>query len=211
MSATSEDLTDFVKTALASGLPRTEIDATLQKAGWTRAQVREALASFAEIEFPVPVPRPRPYLDARDAFIYLVLFSTLYMTAYHLGALLFAIIHASFPDPAEPYELRTYRRSSMRWSMASLIVAFPIFLYMSRLVGRDIAADPNKRRSQVRRWLIYMTLFVAAGVIIGDVVTLIYNLLGGEITIRFTLKVLVVAGIAGSVFWYYLADIRREE
>ena len=102
----------------------------LQKAGWTRAQIREALSSFAEVDFPVPVPRPRPYLDARNAFIYR---------------------------------------------------------------------------------LEYMTLFVAAGVIIGDVVTLIYNLLGGEITIRFMLKVLVVAFIAGSVFWYYLPDIRREE
>ena len=83
--------------------------------------------------------------------------------------------------------------------MSSLIVAFPVFLYMSWLVGREIAADPNKRHSKVRRWLTYITLFVAAGVVIGDVVTLVYNLLGGEITIRFMLKVLVVAFIAGSV------------
>ncbi len=183
----------------------------LKKAGWTRAQIREALAAFAEIDFPVPVPRPRPYLDARDAFIYLVLFSTLYMSAYYLGDLLFDIINAAFPDSAEQYQLRTYRRSSMRWSMSSLIVAFPVLLYMSRLVARDIAADSNKRRSKVRRWLTYITLFVAAGVVIGDVVTLVYNLLGGEITIRFMLKVLVVAFIAGSVFWYYLTDIGREE
>ena len=33
-----------------------------------------ALAGFAEIDFPVPVPRPRPYLSAREAFIYLVVF-----------------------------------------------------------------------------------------------------------------------------------------
>ena len=41
--------------------------------------------------------------------------------------------------------------------------------------------------------------------------TLVYNLLGGEITTRFLLKVLIVAFIAGSVFWYYLTDVRREE
>ena len=68
----------------------------------------------------------------------------------------------------------------MRWSISSLIVAFPVFLYMSRLVGADIAADPNKRYSKVRRWLTYMTLFLAAGVIVGDVISLVYNLLWGR-------------------------------
>ena len=92
-----------------------------------------------------------------------------------------------------------------------MIVAFPLFLYMSWLVGRDIRDDPNKRNSKVRRWLTYMTLFIAGGAIVGDSVTLVYNLLGGELTTRFLLKVLVVGFIAGSVFWYYLTDIRREE
>jgi hypothetical protein len=211
MSTTPDELTDFVRAALARGVPREQIDAALRSAGWTVDQARIALAGFAESDFPVPVPRPRPYLDARDAFMYLVLFSTLYMSAYHLGALLFAIINAAFPDPAERPELMAYRRISMRWSISWLIVAFPVFLYMSRLAGREIASDPGKRHSKVRRWLTYLTLFIAACAIIGDGVTLVYNLLGGEITTRFLLKVLVVAGIAGPAFWYYLTDVRREE
>lgn len=211
MSTTPDELTEFVKAALARAVPRGEIEAALRSAGWTVDQTRSALAGFADSEFPIPVPRPRPYLDAREAFLYLILFSTLYMSAYHLGDLLFDIINAAFPDPADRVELMAYRRVSMRWSISWLIVAFPVFLYMSRLVGRDIAADPNKRHSKVRRWLTYLTLFIASGAIIGDVVALVYNLLGGEITVRFLLKVLVVAFIAGSVFWYYLTDIRREE
>jgi hypothetical protein len=211
MSATPDELTDFVKAALARGVPREEIEAALRKAGWTTDQTRAALASFAESDFPIPVPRPRPYLDAREAFVYLVLFSTLYMSAYYLGDLLFDIINAAFPDPADRGDVMTYRHISMRWSISWLIVAFPTFFYMSRLVGREIAADPNKRHSKVRRWLTYVTLFIASSAIIGDVVALVYNLLGGEITVRFLLKVLVVAFIAGSAFWYYLTDIRREE
>jgi hypothetical protein len=62
-----------------------------------------------------------------------------------------------------------------------------------------------------RRWLTYLTLFLAATVLIGDVIVLVFNVLGGEITTRFVLKVLVVGFIAGTVFWYYLSDIRREE
>jgi hypothetical protein len=211
MSNAPDELTDFVKASLARGVPREQIEAALREAGWTIDQTRSALARFADSDFPIPVPRPRPYVDARDAFLYLVLFAALYMSAYNLGDLLFDIINTTLPDPAERAEMMTYHRSSMRWSISSLIVAFPIFLYMSWFVGREIAADPNKRHSKVRRWLTYMTLFIAGGAIVCDGVTLVYNLLGGEMTTRFLLKVLVVAFIAGSVFWYYLTDVRREE
>jgi len=54
-------------------------------------------------------------------------------------------------------------------------------------------------------------LFVAAGFLIGDLVTLIYSLLEGELSSRFVLKVLVVGAIAGAVFTYYLRDLRRDE
>jgi len=210
MSTIPDELVDFVKAALERGLPRADIDAALRQAGWTIDQTRSALGGFADTAFPIPVPRPRPYLDARDAFVYLVLFSTLYVTAYHLGSLLFDIINTAYTDAADD-RTGVDTRLSMRWSLSSLIVAFPVFLYMSRLVGRNMAADPNKRHSKVRRWLTYMTLFVAAGALIGDVISLIYSLLGGDMTIRFVLKVVVVAFIAGTVFWYYLSDIRREE
>ncbi|MNC98380.1 hypothetical protein D3C83_163200 [compost metagenome] len=63
----------------------------------------------------------------------------------------------------------------------------------------------------MRRWLTYLTLFLAAAVLIGDMITLVYNALGGEITIRFALKVLVAAVISGAIFGFYLRDLRREE
>jgi hypothetical protein len=45
----------------------------------------------------------------------------------------------------------------------------------------------------------------------GDMIVLVYNVLGGESSVRFLLKVLVAAVIAGSIFGYYLWDMRREE
>ena len=51
---------------------------------------------------------------------------------------------------------------------------------------------------------------MTALIIIGDLVGLVYGLLGGlELTLRFILKVLTVLFITGSVFWYYLWDIRK--
>jgi Domain of unknown function (DUF5671) len=209
MSTVPDELTDFVKTALVRGVSRSEIESALRGAGWTIDQTRTALAGFADTAFPIPVPKPKPYLDAREAFMYLVLFTTMYWSAFHLGSLLFNIIDIALPDPATRAVGTTYVRNAIRWSISSLVVAFPVFLYMSWLVGRDIAADPNKRYSKVRRWLTYITLFFAATILIGDVITLVYNLLSGEISMRFLLKALVVAFIAGTVFWYYLSDVRE--
>src|SRR5690606_24447125 len=142
---------------------------------------------------------------------YLVLFATLYVSAYHLGSLLFDLINHALPDPADAAYRSLQLGASMRWSVASLLVAFPVFLYVARHLGRDLARNPVKRLSAVRRWLTYLTLFLAAGIVIGDLIAAVYNLLGGELTLRFALKVLVVGAIAGTVFAYYLIDLRREE
>jgi hypothetical protein len=209
--ATQEQLQAFVRDGLVRGLPRTQIEEVLLKAGWDAREVKSALGGFAEIDFPIPVPRPKPYLSAREAFVYLVLFSTLYVSAYNFGSLLFQFINRAFPDPADPQWVGRSIRESIRWSVSSLIVAFPVFLYVSRLAGRALRLDPTKRSSKVRRWLTYLTLFLAAGILIGNGIALVNSLLGGELTIRFILKVLTVALIAGTIFGYYLWDLRHEE
>ena len=206
--AVNEELVGFVRDALRSGVSREGIADGLRRAGWSREQVHAALSSFADVEFPIPIPRPRASIEAREAFLYLVLFTTLYISAYQLGSLLFQFIERALPDAAD----RTFGVvQRLRWAVSSLVVAFPVFLFLSRLTGREADADPVRRQSPVRRWLTYLTLFVAAAVLIGDVTTLLYNLLGGDLTARFVLKVLVVGLIAGAIFWYYLSDLRADE
>jgi hypothetical protein len=210
MMAANEELIGFVRDALGRGLSRPQVEAALRQAGWDAKQVSAALAAFAAVDFPIPVPRPRTSLSAREAFTYLLLFSTLYVVAYQFGSLLFDFINRAFPDPASSVNER-FQRESIRFSVSSLIVALPVFLYMSRLTNRETTLDPTKRMSPVRRWLTYLTLFIAACVLIGDVTTLVYSLLGGELTTRFILKVMVVGAIAGTVFWFYLSDLRGDE
>lgn len=210
--AVNDELMTFVKEGLARGVPRAEIEQALGRAGWGAAEVRVALGSFADVAFPIPVPRPRPYVSARDAFLYLVLFSTLYTVAFNFGSLMFDLINQWVPDPAAPESRMPaeYLAQAIRWSVSTLIVATPVFLWVSALVGREIKRDPVKRQSKVRRWLTYLTLFVAACVLVGDVTALVYNLLGGELTTRFLLKALVVASIVGTIFLYYLTDLRGD-
>jgi hypothetical protein len=209
MAAGPQELEQFVREALLRGSSRPAIEHALLDAGWTQDQIRTALAAYADVPFPVPVPKPRAALSSREAFFYLVMFSTLYLSAYHFGSLLFDFINEAFPEPAD----NAYRSGiqTMRWSVASLSIAFPVFLFVSRLIHRDVAKHPVKRFSPIRRWLTYLTLFIAAGCLIGDMIWLVYELIGGELTTRFLLKSLVVTIIAGTVFGYYLHDLRREE
>lgn len=209
--AITDELTAFVKDGLARGVPRQEIEAALRQAGWPAADVRGALTGFADVAFPIPVPRPKPYVSARDAFLYLVLFSMLYTVAFNLGSLLFQLINTWMPDPATEGRMPAeFIGQAIRWSVSALVVATPVFLFVASLTAREMREDPVKRSSKVRRWLTYVTLFIAAGVLIGDVTTLVYNVLGGELTARFVLKVLVVGAISGAVFTYYLFDLRDD-
>ncbi len=91
-----------------------------------------------------------------------------------------------------------------------LVVALPVFFYVSRLVNRDVRLDLSKRVSKNRSQMTYITLCVCASVVIGIFAGLVYNFLGGELTVRFVLKSLTAAGIAAGVFGYYLRDMRVE-
>jgi hypothetical protein len=142
--------------------------------------------------------------------MYVVMFATLILASYSLGDLIFDLINRAYPDPAE-FRYQRPLLDAIRWSLASVIVSFPIFLGVAWLMARSVAADPTKGASKVRRYVTYITLSIAASALIGDVISLVYNFLGGELTVRFLLKILTVAVIAGTVFVYYVWDLRESE
>lgn len=209
MASADRELIAFVGRALDKGLARDEIAAALRMAGWPASEAQAALDAFAPVDLPLAVPRPRPSVSARDAFFYLVLFLALGLSAFFLGALLFEVVDRLTPDPLQP----TYRSVSddwLRWCVAMLVVSFPIYLLTARRISRDLAADQAKRASAIRKWLTYIALFIAAAVLIGDLVTLVYQFLQGALTTRILLKILIVALIAGPVFLYYYAWVEDD-
>lgn len=210
MASSIPELEAFVRDSLMRGASRPDIDGAMRDAGWSAEQASSALSAFADRAFVVPVPVPRPSLSAREAFLYLMSFTTLYLSVYHFGSLCFQFIERALPDAAVG-RFGDGGADSMRWSVASLVIAFPLFLVVSRRIASEVAVNPVKRLSPIRRWLTYLTLFLAASVLIGDLTALVYSLLGGELTVRFVLKVCTIGVIAGVVFAHYLADLRHEE
>jgi hypothetical protein len=209
MASSVQQLEHFVKESLQDGRKKDEIAHVLEGAGWPKAQITSALDAFSDEPFSIPVPKPRPSLSARDTFLYLLMFSTLYYAAWNLGSLLFDFIEQAFPDSAYPRYHGVW--DSQRWSAAAVIIAFPVFFFLARHIGEQNKRNPFKRFSPARRWLTYITIFIASAALLGAVTTLVYNLLGGDLKIRFLLEVAVVTLIAGSAFTYYLFDLRKEE
>ncbi len=145
----------------------------------------------------------------RDFFLYLFATAAIYFIAINTTVLLWQYINYFFPDPVH-YGYFGGFSGAMRFSLAALIIVFPAYIWVMRFLGRDIDKNPEKKNLWIRRWLIYITLFISAAVVIGDLVSLLYTFLGGDLAIRFSLKALAVLLVAGAVFWYYLFNLKRE-
>ncbi len=206
----NEELGRFVREALSRGASRDEIREALADASWRQAEIDKALGAWVDREFVAPIPRPRPYLGAREAFLYLVMFAALYTAAISFGNVMFVLINRAFADIAFTPPAAA-SAEMLRWGLAYLVISFPAFLLIQRLVRRTLRTDQELRSSRIRKWLTYLTLFVSAGVLAGDLIALVFFGLGGELAVRFLLKVGVVAAIAGSVFGYYFWDLRQDD
>src|SRR3989344_87237 len=148
----------------------------------------------------------------RDVFMYLLAIVTLVISAVSFGILVFQYINIYFPDVLADYYMGSSAYlGSVRQSLAFVIVVFPVYVWASRFLRRDMEANPEKKELKIRKWLLYLTVFAAGLTIIGDLVALLNTFLEGEITARFILKVLTIFFIAGSVFFYYFRELRSDE
>ena len=142
----------------------------------------------------------------RDFFLYLLATVTLYVSTVSVLMLLFQFINLALPDPLDYME---GVRGIIRWGAALLTILFPVFALVTRFLHRDLVSNPEKGEYRIRKWLLYLTVFAAALLIIGDLVALLFNFLNGDLTLRFVIKILAIVLVAGLVFGYELWDVRR--
>ena len=202
------DLQPFIDAAKERGAGDEFLASLLTRRGWPPADVYQALGDWWERATGVAVPGRRGAAEnARDAFLYLLAFSTLATWACALGSLWFRLIDRWLPDAV----VNSYQynfRSTVTWQMASILVALPIYLFVMRLILRETQANPDRVESGVRKWLTYIALLLAATGVVADLVCFVDYFLTGEITVRFVLKCAIVLAICGGIFWYYLGFLR---
>lgn len=143
----------------------------------------------------------------RDVFLQLLGVGLLYVSAIALIALLFQYVNYLVPDPLSP---EYYGISgALRGSLSTIVIVFPVYVLLARYFQKESLNDPSRREIKIRKWLVYLTLFISAITVIIDLVMLVNRYLGGELSARFGLQVCAVLLVAGGVFWYYLWDLKR--
>jgi hypothetical protein len=202
----NRSLSQFIAHARQKGMDHATIRILLLSAGWKERDIAQAMTAEG-LDMPVPLPPDRG--GAREAFFHLLTFASLYTAVISTVILLFTYINRLFPDPAlEQYYGYNGDLSTIRASMAALIVSFPLFLALTRFLLKEMNRHTERAASAIRRWLTYLTLFLAAIALMGDLISLVSGLLEGELSVRFLLKVLVVFVLAGLTFTYYFLSLR---
>lgn len=132
---------------------------------------------------------------------------SLYLSVIFLLALIFSLINLAIPDPIESYWEIERAGESVRFGIAMLVVFFPTFLIITRLVNQARRNNPITR-SVLTKWLLYISLFVGAGAILTNLVMVIFAFLDGELTLRFILKALTLLVVVGAAVLYYYYDTK---
>jgi len=142
----------------------------------------------------------------KNFFIQIGIFAALYTSAISFLVFLFSVIDDVFPNTLDYY---SDSGSGIRFSISTLIVVFPLFIWLSRLYRKFVKDSPEFAESKLRKWITYLTLFVTGATIAIDAIVLVNTFLAGEsLTVGFLLKVLSVLIVAGAIFTFCLKDLK---
>lgn len=127
---------------------------------------------------------------------------------------MFQLVNIYFPDQLPgilPTALTGSSERKIRAAVSVLVVAFPLYIFMTVKISREVERDPLKLGSGIRKWLIWLTLFIATLVVLGDRAALVRQFLNGTLTVNVALKILIVGVISAVVFVYYLRAVTRDD
>jgi len=133
---------------------------------------------------------------------------SLYLSVAFFIVLTFGLINLLFPDTLDGVWQIEQAASSIRLGFAMVVVFFPTYLVLTRMVNSNRRASDDSHYLGLTKWLIYLSLLVAGLVLLGDLVAVIMGLLEGELTSRFLLKALTVFVVTGAAFYYYIQDAK---
>ncbi len=205
----TELLQNFVQLAKTKGAADEFLVALLTRRGWPVDDVYGALGGCWAQATGIPVPaRSGSGESAKDAFLYLLSFSTLYAWTGALGSIIFELMNHWIPDPVSRINAGNLRLA-VTFQMTTLAVAFPIYLLVMKLITRETETHPERLQSGVRGWLTYLALLGTASIMIGDLIWFLNSFLAGGLTLRFALKSATVMAICGSVFAYYFQPLKE--
>jgi Domain of unknown function (DUF5671) len=202
----NDGLDEFLSSAKNKGISDDFIVTLLRQNGWPEQRIYRAFSAYYAGVLGAPLPTHSGRSEhARDAFYYLLNFFLLSFWTIALGQLFYTLIDRWVPDRGTPYYGSLIDDTA--WQLATLLITFPAFILVHRLISDQLRRRPDFYESGVRKWLTYIALVIAALVLLSDGIWFLQTFLRGEITFRFVLHSLLLFIIGGGVFSYYLATI----
>ncbi len=155
----------------------------------------------------------KPKLSAGFFFLCLGVLITLITSVSAFLNLVFETLNKRFPDvlnASYQYGYNTYQYEGIRAALAILIIFFPVFLVVSYFWKKFTERGMGRVDEIIRKWVIYIILFLSSLVAVIDLVALVRYFISGEITIRFILKVLTVLIVVFLVSAYYIISLKNK-
>ena len=205
----------YVSERLKAGVNPDQIKQQLLLVGWSEEEAGAAVVSgLVASGVPTPENRTRSGRGTLSSTVEVVLnffsFILLATVATALGILYYQIIGKYFPDPLVlGYGSLDYSSSAIHYAIATLIIAFPIYVATVRLWFRRFRENEEKVESRLTKWLTYLVLLITAVTIVGDLIAAVYYFLQGELSARFVLKALTILVIAGLIFGFYVLERKK--
>jgi hypothetical protein len=148
------------------------------------------------------------------SFEYALMFITMYTSALSFASILHYAIDR-YLSPAVAPTVISYTTFwggdyLLRTAVAGIILSFPLFAYFFLDVNRRLLKTPALKNIPGKKQVTYITLSITFLVILAHTFTLLTQLLNVDVTARTIAHYLVTLGVAGSMFGYFLYDVRDD-
>lgn len=152
-----------------------------------------------------------PPTGPREIFLHLLAFVALYMSVIGVIVGAWATANQLFPRPFETAGFGSTMSSGIRIAISLVVVTFPLFIYLNWYIGKKIKSGEMAPSSRLRQVLGYLTIFIVAITALIDMIAIVFQYLGGELTARSGMKAGTVLVVMALVYLYYMSDLRGQE
>ncbi len=209
-----QSLVDYIVGRIQAGVLHDEIKKQLQAVGWSDDEVDSAYAiGLVKAGVPTPSRNAQKVFSKKSTTVEIVInffsFILLGIFATSLGMLLYGVINYFFEDKLNNYYSLRSSSESIHYSIAALIISFPLYYLAMRFWFKRFREDDGKVEARLTKWITYLVLMAASITIVGDLIVVIFSMLQGELTVRFFLKALIIFMIAGGIFGFYFMERKK--
>lgn len=208
----STGLHDYINAAREKKQADEQIKKTLVSTGWPEDEVVKALSNQnTDPDLPPPPPPPQAHIGMWTGFLYILFFISLYVLATSIAGLFHNMIDKVVPDIKN--NLSYYLNADttfVRGAIAAVIVSYPIFTILALILKKQLLKQPAVSNLRSRKLLIYITLIGTFLIMLCHVIFIIYSFLDGKLTTNAFGHLAVTFLIAGSIFAYFISEVKHD-